>query len=58
MVFSFREQRETSTEVEVRCEACNGTGLQPARQPSKSTGRRIYPAKCAKCAGKGRLKVA
>jgi hypothetical protein len=28
--------------VEHRCEACDGTGLQPVKQPDER-GRRIYP---------------
>jgi DnaJ-class molecular chaperone len=56
MVVSFREQRETSKEVEVRCDACKGTGLQAVKQPAEP-GRRIFPARCAKCDGKGRIKA-
>ena len=42
-----------SDSVEVRCEACNGTGLLPTKEPEP--GRRIYPGRCTKCGGKGRL---
>ncbi|MCK1516113.1 hypothetical protein IVB22_26940 [Bradyrhizobium sp. 190] len=38
---------------EIKCGACNGTGFPPVRQPKP--GRRIYPAPCRKCGGKGRV---
>jgi DnaJ-class molecular chaperone len=39
--------------AEHKCVACNGTGFPTVRQPAQ-TGRRIYPAPCKKCGGKGR----
>jgi DnaJ-class molecular chaperone len=39
---------------EIRCAACNGTGFLKVKQPVEP-GRRIYPAPCKECAGKGRL---
>lgn len=39
--------------VEIKCDACNGTGSLPASQPE--LGRRIYPGRCTKCRGKGRV---
>jgi DnaJ-class molecular chaperone len=39
--------------AEIKCDACNGTGRQPARETAP--GRRIFPGRCAKCGGKGRL---
>jgi DnaJ-class molecular chaperone len=39
--------------TEVICAACNGTGFQKVEQPSEP-GRKIYPAKCKECLGKGR----
>ena len=42
-----------SESVEIKCDACNGTGSLPASQPEP--GRRIYPGRCAKCRGKGRV---
>jgi len=39
---------------ELKCEACNGTGFPPVKQPSKP-GRRIYPTPCKECGGKGRI---
>jgi hypothetical protein len=41
------------TRTEVRCNACNGTGSAPTREPEP--GRRIYPGRCTKCRGKGRI---
>ncbi len=43
------------TEIEVKCDACGGTGLAPVVQPSEP-GKRIYPPPCKKCAGKGRIR--
>ena len=40
--------------IEVRCSACDGTGFQKVKQPKKP-GRRIYPAICKVCHGKGRV---
>jgi DnaJ-class molecular chaperone len=42
--------------AEIRCEACNGTGFPQVKQPKKP-GRKIYPAPCRKCGGKGRVVV-
>jgi DnaJ-class molecular chaperone len=39
--------------LEIRCDACNGTGLTPVHEPEP--GRRIYPGRCKKCGGKGRI---
>lgn len=36
------------------CPSCAGTGLAKVRQAAKP-GRRVYPPKCAKCGGKGRI---
>jgi DnaJ-class molecular chaperone len=41
--------------TEHKCPACKGTGFPPVAQPVQP-GRRIYPAPCEKCGGKGRLK--
>jgi DnaJ-class molecular chaperone len=41
--------------TEVQCDACNGSGF-PSTKQSDATGRRIYPAPCKKCDGKGRLR--
>jgi DnaJ-class molecular chaperone len=36
------------------CEACKGTGRSEVKQPTQPN-RRIYPAKCKECGGKGRI---
>lgn len=38
---------------EIKCDACGGTGRPPVKEVAP--GRRIYPAPCTKCGGKGRL---
>jgi DnaJ-class molecular chaperone len=38
--------------IEVTCPACNGTGFPTVMQPGQP-GRRIYPAPCRECHGKG-----
>ncbi len=40
---------------EVRCEACSGTGV-PAVKKVTPPGKRIYPAPCKECGGKGWIK--
>lgn len=39
--------------AEVKCPACSGTGFPTVVQPKP--GRKIYPAPCKECAGKGRI---
>ncbi len=39
---------------ETKCPACNGTGYPVVMQPVQP-GRKIYPAPCKKCGGKGRI---
>jgi DnaJ-class molecular chaperone len=36
------------------CPGCNGTGFAAVMQPVKP-GRKIYPAKCKSCEGKGKI---
>ena len=48
-----REMKKSAT-VEVRCEACGGTGFPAVGQPE--TGRRIYSASYRKCGGKRRIR--
>ncbi len=54
MRLSYRKRRNNSLEIEISCDACNGTGFPTIRQPVQP-GRKIYPAPCKKCGGKGRL---
>lgn len=42
--------------AEVECSACEGTGFQPVKQPAQP-GRKIFPARCQQCSGKGRLEL-
>ena len=42
------------SEDEIKCSACDGTGVQIAKQPSEPGKRTI--ARCKVCDGKGRLK--
>jgi DnaJ-class molecular chaperone len=44
-------------EIEIKCDACNGTGFPTVMQPVQP-GKKIYPAPCKKCGGKGRIKKA
>jgi DnaJ-class molecular chaperone len=43
--------KEAGTEVD--CPACEGTGYPAVAQPQP--GRRIFPARCKQCHGKGRI---
>jgi DnaJ-class molecular chaperone len=38
--------------IERKCPTCNGTGFPPVKQPAQA-GRKIYPARCERCDGKG-----
>jgi DnaJ-class molecular chaperone len=50
----MKKAREVSPEV--ICLACDGTGFQKLKQPTEP-GRRIYPATCKECLGKGKVKA-
>jgi DnaJ-class molecular chaperone len=39
---------------ERKCAACDGSGFSKIKQATKP-GRRIYPARCTECRGKGRI---
>jgi DnaJ-class molecular chaperone len=41
---------------ERECSGCNGTGFLAVLQP-KELGRRIFPPRCSKCEGKGKIAV-
>jgi DnaJ-class molecular chaperone len=47
-------KRSKPKETEVECPACDGTGFPLVKQP-KQPGRKIYPAPCKECFGKGRI---
>jgi DnaJ-class molecular chaperone len=51
---SFKKFRASMGIAEVVCDACDGTGFAKATQPSEP-GKRIFPATCKKCLGKGRI---
>jgi hypothetical protein len=53
-VYSMRKLKAEDKLREVECPACNGTGLPKVKQPIEP-GRRIFPAPCSWCLGKGRL---
>ena len=38
--------------AEFKCPACKGTGLQAVKRAAQP-GRKIYPARCERCDGKG-----
>jgi DnaJ-class molecular chaperone len=38
--------------AEFKCPACKGTGFPAVKQPAQP-GRKIYPARCERCDGKG-----
>jgi DnaJ-class molecular chaperone len=50
-------KKGTLRPAEQRCPACNGTGFPLVAQPDKPS-RRIFPASCKGCMGKGRVAVA
>jgi DnaJ-class molecular chaperone len=43
--------------TEHKCTACKGTGFPAVKQPAQP-GRKIYPARCERCDGKGWVGVA
>ncbi len=49
----MKEAADTKV-TETKCPACNGTGYPVVMQPVRP-GRKIYPAPCKKCGGKGRI---
>jgi DnaJ-class molecular chaperone len=42
--------------TELRCPACDGTGF-PKVTKTVPPGRKIYPAPCKECSGKGRIPI-
>jgi DnaJ-class molecular chaperone len=46
---------DSLSEDEIKCDACDGSGVQVVKHPSQPGRRTIAP--CKKCGGKGRIKV-
>jgi DnaJ-class molecular chaperone len=51
---SSTKNKSSAKPPEHRCPACDGTGFQAVTQPVQP-GRKIYPAPCKECGGKGRI---
>jgi DnaJ-class molecular chaperone len=51
MIF-MKKTKEDATEI--ICPTCNGTGFPTVEQPIQP-GKKIYPAPCKQCSGKGRI---
>jgi DnaJ-class molecular chaperone len=49
----MKKPKPIGATAEVKCDACGGKGYPPVKEVAP--GRRIYPAPCKKCGGKGRL---
>jgi hypothetical protein len=50
----MRRSRSKFVVTETNCPACEGTGFPLVPQPEQA-GRKIYPAPCTQCFGKGRI---
>jgi DnaJ-class molecular chaperone len=48
-------KRDSLSEDEIKCKACNGTGFEVVKQPSEP-GKKVYAARCKVCGGKGWVK--
>jgi DnaJ-class molecular chaperone len=53
----MKARKRKSPLPEVECTACNGTGFPAVKQPDQPN-RKLYPAPCKECSGKGRLAAA
>jgi hypothetical protein len=51
--FMKRSKAEDALQ-EIKCPACDGTGFPKVKQ-AVEPGRRIFPAPCRECGGKGRI---
>jgi DnaJ-class molecular chaperone len=50
----MKKPKHGDAATEVECDACAGKGYPPVQDIAP--GRRIYPAPCKKCGGKGRVR--
>jgi DnaJ-class molecular chaperone len=50
----MRRSKPEEIVAEIKCPACEGTGFPHVKQPVEPA-RRIFPAPCKECAGKGRI---
>ena len=55
--YSHARKRHLLADDEIKCPACDGTGVGLVKQQPSEPGKRIFPARCPKCEGKGRIKV-
>lgn len=49
--------KRPAIQTEHACPACKGTGVSAVKRRAQP-GRRIYPPRCLKCLGKGRIEKA
>jgi DnaJ-class molecular chaperone len=49
--------KQSAKATEFKCPACKGTGFPAVKQPAEPD-RKIYPARCERCDGKGWVEVA
>jgi DnaJ-class molecular chaperone len=48
-------RKKPEKRLQLRCPSCGGTGFPIVMQPTQP-GRKIYPATCKQCEGKGWIK--
>jgi DnaJ-class molecular chaperone len=46
--------KQAAKPTEFKCRECKGTGFPAVKQPAEP-GRKIYPPRCERCDGKGRV---
>ena len=52
----MKKPKREDVVTEIKCRACEGTGLAKVTQPVQQ-GRKIYPPACKECSGKGRTEA-
>jgi DnaJ-class molecular chaperone len=57
MPLKNRKPKLAAKPTERKCPKCKGAGFPAVKQPAKP-GRKIYPARCSNCGGKGRIREA